>query len=185
MKKYLIATLAMFVLGSYGVVFAQPFTSSASHQVTVTIPEVVTIRFTNGTSRAPVTSNVNLAFAPTADQASDGGSFQASNLASRGWDDVQVFQNRENTWSVSFAVIDPTADFDWDSIAVNPSGVDAIALAFDLGTPGAIAANTYDNANPRGWNRLGFGPADFMLTLDGTETAGDYSATVVYTLTAP
>ena len=37
----------------------------------------------------------------------------------------------------------------------------------------------------RDLNRLGFGPADFMLTLDGTETAGDYSATVVYTLTAP
>ncbi|MFO8150501.1 MAG: hypothetical protein R6T93_09405 [Trueperaceae bacterium] len=185
MKKYLTATLAMFVLGSFGVVYGQPFTSSANHEVTVTIPEVVTIRFTNGTSRAPVTSNVNLAFAPTADQASDGGDFQASNLASRGWDDVQVFQNRESTWSVSFAMIDPTEGFDWAAIAVNPSSADAIALAFDLGTPGEIAADTYDNANARGWNRLGFGPADFVLTLDGTETAGDYSATVVYTLTAP
>lgn len=185
MKKYLIATLVMFVLGSVGMVFGQPFTSSASHQVAVTIPEVVTIRFTNGSSRAPVTSNVNLAFAPTVDQASDGGSFQASNLADRGWDDIQVFQNRVNSWNVSFAVNNPTIGFAWSKIAVDPSATEAIAIGFNLGTPRTIAASSYANANPRGWNSLGFGPGDFDLTLDGTETSGVYTATVVYTLTAP
>ena len=182
MKKHLIVTLALFVLGSVGVALAQAKTSAAQHEVSVTLPEVVTIRFTAGSSRAAVTDFVDLTFQPTADQASAGGSFPATNLATRGWDDVQVFQNRASTWNVAVTLTNPSTGFDWSKVVVTPRA-GAIASAFDLKTLGTIAESTA--ATARGWNRLGFGPANFALVLDGTETAGAYSATVVYTLTAP
>lgn len=184
MKKHLIATLAILVLVSFGSVFAQSTTSAASHQVSIAVPEVVTIRLTNGSSRSAVSNFVDLTFQPTADQASAGGSYQATNLATRGWDDVQVFQNRGSTWKVAVSLSSPTSGFDWSKIAVTPAA-GALASAFDLGTLGTIAESTDASPIARGWHRLGFGPGNFALVLDGTETAGSYSATVVYTLTAP
>jgi len=180
MKKSLIVTLAMFVLGSFGVVFGQ-----VDHDVTVDIPEVVTIRFTDGSSRSPVDTNLDLEFEITGDAADFAGTYAPSNLASRDWADVQVFQNRNTSWDVTVSVTGDTG-FDWSKIAVTPSGTDAIASSFNLTASDLeIAAWNDPNASARGWNSLGFGPTDFELTLDGTETAGEYSATVVYTLTAP
>lgn len=180
MKKFLVSALATFVLVSFGSVLAQ-----VQHNVTVSIPEVVTIRFTEGTSRAPVTTNLDLAFAITGDAADFAGQYGPSNLASRGWTNVQVFQNRESTWSVSVVVSGASADFDWSNITVTPSGVDAIASAFNLAVGGVIATDESPNANARGWNALGFGPGDFELELDGMEAGGNFSATVTYALTAP
>jgi hypothetical protein len=180
MKKFLATILASLVLVSFGSVFAQ-----VQHDVTVTIPEVVTIRFTDGTSRAPVTTDLDLAFNITGDAADFAGTYPPTNVATRDWADVQVFQNRATAWSVSIAVTPLATGFDWTKVSVTPGSANAIATPFDLGSAGVIAANTYLNAAPRGWNSLGFGPGDFLLTLDGTEDAGTHTATVVYTLTAP
>ena len=177
MKKYLIVTLAAVVLGTTS--------AQVRHNVTVNIPEVVTIRFTDGTSRAPVDSNLDLVFSITGDAADFADTYAPINLSTRDWADVQVFQNRVSSWDVTVAV---TGDdgFDWSKIEVTPSGTNAIARSFDLTADGLeIAAHDYTNASARGWNSLGFGPRDFELTLDGTEDAGDFSVAVIYILTAP
>lgn len=180
MKKFLIAASAVILVLTIGTTSAQ-----IQHNVTVSIPEVVTIRFTDGNSRAPVTTNLNLAFTITGDAADFADSYAASNLSTRGWADIQVFQNRESSWDVTVEVTGD-AGFDWSKIVVTPTGTNAIATGFDLTADGLeIAAHDYPNAASRGWNSLGFGPGDFELTLDGTEDAGDFTATVVYTLSAP
>jgi hypothetical protein len=180
MKKFLVSTLATFVLVSAGSVFAQ---ATAQHDVTVTIPEVVMLRFTSGTSNAAVTTNQDVEFDLTSAFA-DGlaGSYAMTNTP--GWDDLRVFVNRASSWSVTMGlsnvVVPVDADWDWSEIVVTPSGSGLATNPFGLDDSGIVTA-----ATARGWSSLGFGPQDFELTLDGTEVAGDYSATVTYTLTAP
>ncbi|MCA1791576.1 MAG: hypothetical protein LC667_17520 [Thioalkalivibrio sp.] len=178
MKKFLVSALALFVIGSFGSAFAQ-----VEHDVNITIPEVASIRFTLGGDRTPVTENVDINFAIAAGDAQNyQGVYSPSNLGSIGWDNVQVFQNGEATWDVEVSVDGATAGFDWAKVSVTPTG---LASAFDLATGGEIASESTVGAEVTGWTALGFGPQDFRLDLDGTEEADTYSATVVYTLSAP
>jgi hypothetical protein len=188
MKKHLIATLAMLVLGSSGVVFGQEL-DTAQHEVTVTIPEVAMLRFTNGNSNDAVTANLAIEFDLT-DQFTatnpDGfldleGAYPVTNEP--GWDDLKVFVNRSASWSVTLELesIDVTDDptWAWSKIAVAPDAA-GLANAFTLNDTDVVTTSS-----ERGWNSLGFGPQDFTLTLTGNEIAGEYSAVVVYTLSAP
>jgi hypothetical protein len=180
MKKVILTALASLLMLTFGATFAQ---ATAAHDVTVTIPEVVMLRFTSGASNAAVTSNQDVVFDLT-DEFDDGlaGTYGMTNTP--GWDDLRVFVNRASSWSVTMGLSDIVvpvgAAWDWSEIVVTPSGSGLATNAFGLDDSGIVTA-----ATARGWSSLGFGPQDFDLTLDGTEVAGTYSATVTYTLTAP
>lgn len=191
MKKYIIPTLAAFILLATGSAFAQTTLDTAEHEVTVTIPEVAILRFTNGNANAAVTSGLDLEFDfSSVFDVTDPDAFVVADLVgdhgvsnSPGWSDLKVFVNRSSTWSVTMELQNESladASWDWSNIAVTPTGTGALANAFTLADSGIVTASS-----ARGWNSLGFGPGDFLLTLDGSEIAGVYSATVVYTLTAP
>ena len=180
MKKYIIPTLAAFILLATGTAFAQQ--NIARHDVEVRIPEVLMLRFTSGNSNAAVSNDLNLLFDLT-NEFDDGlaGTYPVSNTP--GWDDLKVFVNRFSTWSVSMALsnvsVPTNAVWDWSEIAVTPAPTGA-ASDFTLTDTTVVGSNS-----ARGWTSLGFGPDQFALTLDGTEVAGTYTATVTYTLTAP
>ncbi len=191
MKKFLVSALATLVLASFGSVFAQ--SNAADHDVRVSIPEVLMLRFTLGSSNAAVAANLDIEFDMDGDTAYDAwlaaanpaATFEAgpTNSGDLGWDDVKVFVNRSQPWSVTMTldneVVTPDAGWDWGKIQVTPSGAGVATNAFGLDDSGVA------NGTARGWSSLGFGPQNYALTLDGSEIAGDYSATVVYTLTAP
>lgn len=191
MKKIVATILAALVLASFGSVFAQ--SNVAEHDVRVAIPEVLMLRFTLGTSNAAVTTNLDIEFDLVGNTAYDAWLADANpaatfetgptNLADLGWDDLKVFVNRSQPWSVTMLLdnedVTPDASWDWGKIQVTPTGSGLATNAFGLDDSGVA------NGVARGWSSLGFGPGDFELTLDGSEVAGAYSATVVYTLAAP
>lgn len=171
MKKYLIATLAMFVLGSYGVVFGQVL-DTAGHSVTVNIPNVAFLRFTPTVeSNGVYGGDLNLVFSPSAVEIEAGTLVGQSNTAAT-WGDLKVFINRIANWSVDVSVVQQTGpeQFLWESIGTDDFDIDGDNIA---------------TGSTRGWTSLGFGASDFQLTPDDSMGPGEYVATVTYTLAIP
>lgn len=171
MKKVLSTTLAMFVLVSFGSVFAQ--SDEVAHDVTITIPDVAFLRFTATTAIADVTAVTpdDVEFLLDAADVAAGTPIAPSNGATANWGDLKVFVNYSSNWEVTVSVAETsTATFDWSKVGVGAWDVDG-------GTAGSGSSS--------GWTSLGFGAADFRLTLDGSEIAETYTATVTYTLVAP
>ncbi len=182
MKKLVVVSIVAGLLLSSGAVLGQGVTDDASHNVRVVIPEVVMIRLTNGTSNDAVTENTDVTFDLSSFTADDlVGTHVPSDVSA--WDDVKVFVNRNVTWTVKVEVSQTAGPEDetflWNKISVTPSAA-GLADPFTLTDGTEIASR-----DERGWQSLGFGPADFELDLDGTEVVGDYTASVTYVLTAP
>src|SRR3990172_1470446 len=102
MKKFLVSALATFVLVSFGSVFAQ-VSDTAAHDVTVKIPEVVMLRFTNSGSNAAVTTGLDIEF-DLSTTFVDGLAASVGMSNTPGWDDLKVFVNRNATWSVTMGL---------------------------------------------------------------------------------
>lgn len=172
MKKYIIPLLASLVLLTTSTAFAQTTLASAGHTVEVRLPEVAFLRFTpDVASRGVYTGPLDLVFAPDVNAVQAGTPIARTNTAAD-WGDLKVFLNRDVAWTVSVSTTQNSGPetFDWSQIATT---------GFNIGNDQIQSGNT------RGWHSLGFGAADFRLTLDGTELAGNYVATVTYTLTTP
>ena len=173
MKKFLVSALAMFVLVSFGSVFAQTL-DTADHTVTVDIPEVAFLRFTDTVgSRGAYIGDLDLEFELDVADVEAGDPIVRTNAGAT-WGDLKVFVNRAIAWTVTVGVVqDMDANstlFPWANIGT---------AAFD------IDGDTIDTGSTNGWHSLGFGATDLQLTLNGTELAGIYKATVTYTLTTP
>ena len=174
MKKFLVSALAMFVLVSFGSVFAQTTLASAGHDVTVTIPEVAFLRFTDTiASRGVYGGELNLEFDVEVEDVEAGDPIVRTNAAAA-WGDLKVFLNRAIAWTVTVEVDQDTAAnatlFPWANIGTSDFNIDD---------------DTIDTGTTNGWHSLGFGATDLLLNLSGTEVAGTYTATVTYTLTTP
>ncbi|MBS3965669.1 MAG: hypothetical protein KGZ60_00190 [Truepera sp.] len=193
MKKLLTTTILVAMIASLGAAFAQQ-PHQASHRVEVHIPSVLMIRITNGTDNAAVPSPDAVVFDLSSLAAADfepADTYSPTNLdPAPNWNDVRVFANGGG-WRVTVATdvgSHPTGvpTFDWSKVRVEPSGDDAIAN-FSLPAAGVSAdiAGGPTATRTNGWLSLGFGPTDFRLHLDGTEEAGNYSATVTYTIAHP
>ena len=182
MKKLVVISIVTTMLLGLGTVFGQA-SATADHDVSVTIPSLLMIRLT-------LDSNVDAVANPDAVVFSWGvadfepvGTFAPTNLVSANWDTVRVFANGDG-WSLSVATV-ATAGFDWSTVRVTPQEVSGVALAaFDLpdGTSSELISGQ-DRTN--GWRDLGFGPAQFALTLDGSEEPDTYTTTVTYTVANP
>jgi hypothetical protein len=171
MKKNLIVTLAMFVLGSFGVVFGQVL-DTAGHNVTVNIPNVAFLRFTpTAQSNGVYGGDLNLTFSPTPVEIEAGTSVNQSNTDAT-WGDLKVFINRAANWSVTVGVVQQSGpeQFLWESIGTGAFNIDGDSIA---------------TGTSRGWTSLGFGANDFILTPDDSMGPGVYVATVTYTLAIP
>ena len=175
MKKYIIPLLASLVLLASSTAFAQSF---QSHDVEIELPGVLMIRLVNGTSNSAVTSPSPVVFdlsALDADSFDPEGTYNPTNASAFNWDDVAVFSNG-GAWDVTVTLTNP-GTFTWSKVAVDSASGD-----FTLVDDTVIADGT---GRTNGWARLGFGPQNFSLDLDGTEDSGSYSVTVTYSIATP
>jgi hypothetical protein len=173
MKKLVVTLIAIGMLLGLGTALAQ---SSQSHGVSVTLPGVLMIRLVSGASNAAVPSPDAVVFnlsSYTAANFDPTGTYVPTPPTTYNWNDVAVFSNSAD-WVVTLSLESDLGGFDWSKVAV------AATAPFTL-FPGVIASGGPGG----GFSRLGFGPQDFELTLDGTEGAGSYSVTVIYTIAAP
>lgn len=173
MKKSLAPVLASFTLLLFGSAFAQ---TSQSHEVRVELPGLLMIRLVEGPSNAVVTNPSAVEFdlsALTAASFNPTGTYAPTNAAAFNWDDVVVLSNG-GAWEVTVSLSSDVGGFDWSKVDVGGlfSLVDGDVIDAGLGST-------------LGFESLGFGPQDFELTLDGSETAGLYSVTVTYEIAAP
>jgi len=202
MKKFLIATLVMFVLGSVGVVFGQA--NTASHDLRVRIPDLLMLRITNGSNASVAAPVVNFNFVDNAGGLAAYLALVESGVAGNldptftNFGDVVVLSNR-GSWVVTVAA----TNFDFqpdDSVGDGAAGLalsditvdigatagsngitsinDTFALSFD---PQTIVAGT----RTQGWTPLGIGGNSYSIAVSGDEAPGTYDTTVTYTITAP
>lgn len=183
MKKTVLTTVLLTLLLAAGAALAQPsLPDSRSHGVSVDIPSMAFIRMTSGDGVADVETPTPVEFAWSADAFTSigDGTYAPTNAGSFNWDDVQVRYNGDGGWQVAVSA-SGSEEFDWSKIAMTPTG--AGTSSYDLAADGAIVVE--DSGNTTGWRSLGIDPADYRVTLDGTESTGAYAATVTFTLQNP
>lgn len=185
MKKFLVSALAMFVLGSFGSVFAQ---ASDAHQLDITIPQLLMIQIVDASG--DVVNEPSVVFNISAADylaVADGPTATTFVPTSSNFTDVQVLTNN-TAWSVEMSAStlgftpvvtgNTAAGLDLGDISV----VDASdATLFALNTTNDIGSGSATS----GWESLGFGGDDFRLALNGDEEPGTYSWTITYTVSAP
>ena len=173
MKKVILTALASLLMLSFGATFAQATPVTAEHDVTITIPDVLILRFTASTDADDLDAVTpdDVIFQLTAADVQGADPIAPSNAGTANWGDLKAFVNYDSNWDVVATITNAsTPAFDWDKVGVGSWNVNG---------------GTVFEGDTTGWTSLGFGAADFLLTLDGTEIADTYSATVLYTLTAP
>jgi hypothetical protein len=182
MKKLVVISIVTTMLLGLGTVFGQA-SATAEHDVSVTIPSLLMIRLTLDSNVEAVANPDAVVFSWDAAGFEPVGTFEPTNLDTANWDTVRVFANGDG-WSLSVATA-ATAGFDWSNVRVTPQEVSGVTLAaFDLPDGASIALiSGQDRTN--GWRDLGFGPAQFALTLDGSEEPDTYTTTVTYTVSNP
>ena len=202
MKKLVITSMVASLLLAAGAAFGQE-DQSQTHQLQVNIPNLVMIRIVDGGNAASVDPTV--VFDLTTGTALD--ALLAMNEAAtfeptltEQFGDVVVFSNRA-TWSVSVEATDFVRTNGPDiseseetplsisavsvirpSVVSFPIGVSSVEPTWTLGTASQGIAN---GVQTRGFRSLGFGGADYRLTLTGEEAPGGYQSTVTYSITAP
>lgn len=180
MKKSIVISIVAALLFGLGSAFAQD-SQDTGHDVSVTIPSLLMIRLTSGTDLGAVASPDAVVFSWDAADFEPVGTFAPTNTAN--WDTVRVFANGQG-WSLSVATT-ATAGFDWSNVRVTPQDVDGVTIAaFDL-PDGDSEELIGAQARTTGWRDLGFGPAQFELTLSGSEEPNTYVTTVTYTIANP
>lgn len=184
MKKLVATLIATSMLVGMGTVSAQ-----ASHDVTVTIPQVMMIRIfddSNATASNPGVIFDIAAGAYAALFEDDGTGGRLPSTSAPNFGDVRVFST--DSWRVNVSA--STTGDEWEGlsladISVAPSetpgtNVDRRVDEWNLTT----TANLFVGAATRGWSSLGFSGADYILTVNGQES-GTYTASVTYTIAAP
>lgn len=189
MKKTVLTTVVLTLLLAIGAAFAQPgpppsgptVLGTNGHGVSVGIPSMAFIRMTSGGGVADVAAPTTVEFSWTAAAfASLGdGTYAPTNAGAFNWDDVQVRYNGVADWQVEVSTSGATG-FDWSKVEMDPAG--AGTSTYDLGADATVVSDT---GNTTGWRSLGIDPANYRVTLDGTESIGTYTATVTFTLQSP
>jgi len=184
MKKLVATLIATSMLVGMGTVSAQ-----ASHDVTVTIPQVMMIRIVDGSNAAASNPGVIFdiaadAYAALFENAGTGGPL--SSTSAQNFGDVRVFSTA--TWRVNVSASETGAAWEGLSLAdisVEPSETPGTNVEREVDEWNlATTANLFAGAATRGWRSLGFSGADYILTVNGQES-GTYTASVTYTIAAP
>ncbi len=180
MKKYLTATLAMFVLLATSSAFAQvadpPLQDSSRHELTVTIPAAVMIRIvpTDSSPTAAVAFDfvANEASYLTAIEAA-GGTWVGPTSHNLGAIEVLAVGSG---WRVT---VDTSADLANTGIGLDRVRVTRAASAgqFLLNSTANIATGLAGT-----WQSLGISGDSYELLLDGTENAASDTIEVIYTV---
>lgn len=183
MKKTVSTTVLLTLLLAAGAAFAQISTPppTKGHSVSVGIPSMAFIRMTNGDGVADVAAPSPVRFQWTSDAFASiaPGTYGPTNAGAFNWDDVQVRYNGDGGWQVSVSASGDEG-FDWSKIEMTPAG--AGTSSYDLGADAIVVG---DAGNTTGWRSLGIDPANYRVTLEGTESTGAYLATVTFTLQNP
>lgn len=181
---------SLFILLIGGAALAQAATNqpSASHEVTINIPNVLMLRLVDGNAPVAdpfVTFDFVTDFETYLDIVDDGGG--ELEPTDSNFTDIIVFSNREN-WQVDVEATDFTdPGLALNRISVIPSGslgnnIWWRANNFVLSTNATEIAN---GPRTQGWRSLGISGSDYRLAVDGTEAPGTYTTTVTYTISAP
>jgi hypothetical protein len=178
MKKYIIPALAAFALASFGTALAQ---SSASHDLRVTIPEVVGIRILPTSAADVVTTSVVFDYAAAGNQAAYATALQSAGVVylpptSFSLGDIEVIAVGTE-WSVAITTSGPLTNtgIDLSRVRVTSSVHGVFTLASGAGVATGVATN---------WTSLGISGASYALGVDGTELDGDDLITVTYTISS-
>lgn len=178
MKKFLVTSLAAIVVASLGSAFAQ---NTASHELRVTIPQVVGIRIQSTPAAEVVPTTVVFDYADSGNQAAylaAIGSGVGNWLPPTGYSLGEVEVLAVGTgWRVTVAASGSltTTGIDLDQVRVTPTA----GAAFLLDSVSNIATGT-----ATAWSGLGISGASYELFVDGTEDAGDDTITVTYSIFA-
>jgi len=201
-KKLVITSMVASLLLAAGAAFGQP---EQTHRLEVNIPNLVMIRIVDGSGSNAASVDPTVVFDLTTGTAyeellamNEAATFVPTSITD--FNDVVVFSNRA-TWSVSVAASEfnrstgpdtttsgetplsiSAVSVERPSVVSFPTGVSSIASTWTLGTASQSIAN---GVQTRGFRSLGFGGADYRLTLTGEEAPGGYQSTVTYSITAP
>jgi hypothetical protein len=178
MKKLVIASLAAIAFASLGSALAQ---DSASHQLQVTIPEVLGIRILPTPAADVTTTSVVFDYAAAANQADYLAALATAGTVylpptSYSLGDIEVLAAGTD-WSVSVTTSGTLANTGIDLGMVRITS--SIHGAFTLGAGAGIATGSATT-----WTSLGISGADYELGVDGSELDGDDTITVTYTISA-
>jgi hypothetical protein len=177
--------------------------STASHPVTITIPEQIGIRIV-GPGTGPRVVEFDYGSDLPAYLAAAAAGTPLLPTAVRRIDDVQVNVSRNGRWYVfvqatPFAYNGPAAGAGLDLSAITvrrgahsgltqnaisgPGGSATYELAWQLST--ALQQIATRTGNSGGWRSLGFNGLDYELTVDGSADPGSYRTVVTYSVSSP
>ena len=185
MKKLVLISIVAVALTALGVVAAQSASgqgsdeASASHQLSIQIPSLLMIRFTDDVANTGVLQSAPepVEFHWTTANFEPVGTFPPTNAPN--WGDIKVFAN--GNWNLDVTV--DNDDFDWSQVTiVDGAGVLRFTLPEDQSGSTSIVA---DGTRTNGWFSLGIAPDEFRLTLSGLEDVGTSSTLVTYTVSNP
>jgi hypothetical protein len=184
MKKLVATLIATSMLVGMGTVSAQ-----ASHDVTVSIPQVMMIRIVDGSNASAPNPSVIFNIDASAYAAlfeGDGTGGQLASTSAPDFGDVIVFSTMP--WRVNVSASetgDGWVGLSLADISVVPSNTPGDNVTESLTTWNlATTTNLFVGRATRGWRSLGFSGMDYSLTVNGEES-GTYTASVTYTIAAP
>ncbi len=201
MKK----VLSLLVVAA-AVLMGSAMAQTDSHDVSVTIPNLLRLRIVNGSTAEAAAPSVAFDYntlAANVDKyiaevnGTTSGGLAPTTVTDFG--NVIVFSNR-TSWEVrvnasalgfadTFTLGVAAGGVALSDIVVKPSGVKGtgvttVAANWDLAnTSGNVNGDLVANgAKTTGWSSLGFSGNDYKLTVNGDENPGTYTTTVTYTI---
>jgi len=174
MKKLVATLIATGMLVGLGAVFAQTLEASDSHELEITIPAVILLRFVSAPDVALTEAADPVVFTISAVNFDPLGTYEPDTGAN--WADIEVFFN-DGDFTVRVST--GNDEFDWGKVTVTPAGgLIAAAFALPVNSDREILGPT----TAGNWQSLGISPASYSLTLTGEEEHGTYATTVTYTV---
>lgn len=178
MKKLIITSLtAALLLTASHALAAVSNPNDASHELEITIPEVLMIRI-DASDNSSVIFDYGTDFNQYFDLLEDGSSGTLP-PTTKSFENISVFANYEH-WVVS--VTAKGHELVTERVTVAPTNPSTYLGTTEFKLDGnEIAKGT----QTQGWQPLGISGNDYLLYVDGTETPGEYNATITYSITAP
>lgn len=180
MKKFLVSSIIGALLLTAGQAFAVVAVPSddASHELEIVIPEVLMIRI-DASGDSAVVFDYGNDFDQYFELLEDGSSGSLA-PTQQSFENISVFANYD-AWTVSVAANGDALVS--DRVSVHPSAGSAFLNGItSFGLDGSTIAQ---GQQTQGWRPLGISGSDYRLFVDGTETPGQYTATITYSITAP
>lgn len=192
------ARTTALILGIFLLVGSAAMAQTDQHDVTIRIPDLLSVRIVDGSGNNPSSAAVVFDFqanATTYINTVNAGGGEMNPTGVTGFADVLVLSNH-GSWklNVSAAALGysdnqsvgtgGTAGIALSDIKVHPSGGLGTGVTshadFDLSTATAVAVGI----KTTGWSGVGISGDDYRLAINGDENPGEYTTVVTYSITS-